>query len=123
MILQWDTSSLFCILLHVIGATVNRPQDGHDFVSRREFQEFTQDVNSKLELILKALAKDGPFVNTLRGMPGVVGPKGEPGVQGSPGIQGPPGPPANLSQVTARLTKAEKTLTKVRPEGNCVIRV
>ena len=115
MILRWSVFGLFCAFLHTIGDTANCSIQNQDSANRQGRMEFQQKVNSKLDLLLDLLAKDGPYADLLLGMPG---PKGQPGIQGPPGPQGPPAPSANLNQVATRVGSTEKILKKLHPEGN-----
>ena len=81
-------------------------------VRQQEFEEFKQQVNSKLDSILHALAKGRPVVETLRGPQIESGPTVEAEIQGFQA--------ANSTETLPSLDDQEQFGKEVEYEGNHV---
>ena len=85
-----------------------------------QFEEFRENMSTKMDKLLKSFVKDGYLASILQGPPGAKGDRGEPGPIGPPGL---PGPEADVdvAPVIGILEKMEKELEKFfkfAPEGD-----
>ena len=106
----------FIAVIQILGASADSLSELRlDFAEHEaKLEEFAKNVtaerkeiNSRMNLVLKALAKDGYLADILQGPEGQKGERGERGAVGPPG---PPGPSVDLTPLKVRLAAVEKVL-------------